>query len=434
MSTLHLRIVPGLQLVLLLLLVPLPALALSSSVFSSRDGMMMKTTTRKKMIRPLPDKLLIAYTTEGCRCNNSASSLSHPPAVVRQALQDGVNVLIWSFFEITQNNNDDGENRIHTNSLGDLDCIKQVIHKLDQEGYTDTLHLTSFGGWNGPHLDIYAGTAQEWYTAWKEQFGGTFHGIDWDLEGHDDLTSPTNEFSVACLDKMGLISQYAATDGYCIGVAPPQSYLDVSHSNFSRRVNLTRTPEVTCKDTSWHDDFSYHGANVYAHLLAKFGAYVDFVSIQFYESYSRAGRHIHHHRVIPANYLQSYVNDLVDQGESFAVDFSEDPDLHLPNQRVSFPLSKLVWGFANGWALNKDIVDSEKTVYFPPASIETAYRALVQAGRAPRGFMFWVLGEEGTNGVFYARALYDIMHLQDKVESPEPLHNGDDDKNKVAEL
>eukprot|EP00977_Amphora_coffeiformis_P001493 scaffold294_cov221-Amphora_coffeaeformis.AAC.49 len=232
---------------------------------------------------------------------------------------------------------------------------------------------------------------------------------------------------------MGQISQYAATDGYCIGVAPPQSYLDVSHRKFSRRVNLTRaqaTDEPTSSSSWWHDDFSYHGANVYAHLLAKYGAYVDFVSIQFYESYSRAGRQIHHHHVTSAEYLQSYVNDLVGRGESFPVDFSQDPAVHLPNQRVSLPLSKLVWGFANGWALNKDI--DEKTVYFPPASIEMAYRALEHAGRAPRGFMFWVLGEEGTNGVFYARALHEILHLQDNRRPPKPLR--DDDSNNAAEL
>lgn len=33
-----------------------------------------------------------------------------------------------------------------------------------------------------------------------------FHGIDWDLEGNDDLNSPYNYFTKDCLDKMGQIS------------------------------------------------------------------------------------------------------------------------------------------------------------------------------------------------------------------------------------
>ena len=417
------------------------------------------------MIRPLPEKLLIAYTTTECYCNHdeespssqSSSSTSSPPAVVRRALRDGVNVLIWSFFEITPNksNNidhhhhhqDDEHNthyNIHTNSLGNLNCIKQVIHQLDREGYTDTIHLTSFGGWNGPHLDSFEnGTARQWYQVWKEHFGNTFHGIDWDFEGHDNVQSPTNEFSMNCLDKMGRISQYASMDGYRIGVAPPQSYLDISNHNFSRRVNLTRSDQVPEHDdndgssssssssSSWHDDFPYHGANVYAYLLAKYGAYVDFVSIQFYESYSRAGRHIHHHHLEPAEYLQSYVNDLVDQGESFAVNFSQDPDVQLPDQRVALPLSKLVWGFANGWALNKDIVNDEKTVYFSPASIEIAYRALMHTGRTPRGCMFWVINEEGTNGIHYAPVLHDILHLQDTKRPSVPQRFDDGNKGEL---
>ena len=43
------------------------------------------------------------------------------------------------------------------------------------------------------------------YDKWKDKVGDMFHGIDWDLEGHDDLDSPTNIFSIECLEKMGSI-------------------------------------------------------------------------------------------------------------------------------------------------------------------------------------------------------------------------------------
>lgn len=61
--------------------------------------------------------------------------------------------------------------------------------------------------------------ANKWYTAFRENLGTIFHGIDWDLEGHDDIHSPTNEFSWDCLNKMGRISQLLKDDGYIVGMA-----------------------------------------------------------------------------------------------------------------------------------------------------------------------------------------------------------------------
>jgi beta-glucosidase len=93
-------------------------------------------------------------------------------------------------------------------------------------------------GWNGPHLDTSL-SARQWYEVWKNHFGDIFDGIDWDLEGHDNLDSPTNIFSVECLNLMGDISRLAKEDGYIIGMAPPQSYFDLGQSGFSRAVNLS---------------------------------------------------------------------------------------------------------------------------------------------------------------------------------------------------
>jgi beta-glucosidase len=181
------------------------------------------------MIRPLPEKVLIGYATH---CNEH----------VTKAVRDGVNVVVWSFMEIEKEV--DGAICINENSLN-FDCIRNMITSLDNEGYSETVHLVSFGGWNGPHLSN-STSSEEWYTIWKERVGDIFHGIDWDLEGHDELDSPTNIFSIPCLEKMGCISRMLKDDGYIVGMAPPQSYLNPKSSNFSRRLTWTE------QDRPWY--------------------------------------------------------------------------------------------------------------------------------------------------------------------------------------
>jgi hypothetical protein len=335
--------------------------------------------------RRLPDKLLIGYATD---CDDRTA----------KAVREGVNVVVWAFMDIRKN----PDGTVVSESSLDFDCIRQMILNLDNEGYEDTVHLISFGGWNGPHLhpDL---NADAWYKSWKDVVGDIFHGIDWDLEGHDDLNSPTNVFTLECLDKMGCISRLAKQDGYIIGMAPPQSYFDIQTPKFSRYINLTEPNRL------WHNEFHYFGANVYAYLLAKYEDFIDFVSIQFYESYSRAAMSIHHSGMSPEAFLQSYVTELVMNGQSYFVNFEEDATLNFSGRKVSLPLSKLVFGFANGWAHG-----GEKAVFFDPKGIEIAYKNLVESEVAPRGFMFWVIGEEGTHGVFYARDLNKILKIRDK--------------------
>lgn len=323
--------------------------------------------------RRLPDKILVGYAT---RCSEK----------VLQAVRDGVNVVIWSFVEMTAVADKDAaesKSGAKAKCIASFDvlCAKQMIAQLDQEGYDDTVHLVSFGGWNGPHLpdDL---SVPDMYEAWKELAGDIFHGVDWDLEGHDGLDNPTNVFSVECLEHMGRFSELAQADGFVVGMAPPQSYLDIEERGFTRSVNLTDPSR------GWHGDFHYFGRNVYAYLLSKYGDSIDFVSVQFYESYSRAGLEVFHNRVAPASYLEKYVQDLVaNKDESFFVDFDQDPSLHHSSRMVSFPLSKLVFGFANGWGAK----DDEKVCFFHPNDIAIAYKALTSSNQAPRGFMFWVM-------------------------------------------
>ncbi|KAG7359182.1 glycosyl hydrolase family 18 protein [Nitzschia inconspicua] len=364
---------------------------------------MRRRQQQQQQKRPLPDRLLISYTTQ---CS---------PKVV-QAVENGVNVVIWAFCEMIavpshhDNDTDESGNRRNTAqciSRFDRDCAKEMIANLDTAGFQDTVHLVSFGGWNGPHLPDEL-TAEDMYRAWKYHCGDIFHGIDWDLEGHDRLDSPTNVFSTRCLENMGRFSELAKQDGYIIGMAPPQSYLDVDTPHFSRKVNLIDNTR------DWHEDFHYFGANVYAYLLAKYGTYIDFVSIQFYESFSRAGMKVYHEHTSQENYLYDYVYNLVtEQSGSFFVDFEQDPMLQYPSGKVKFPLSKLVLGFANGWApaAGANFIDdtNDKVCYFDPIQIERAYKRLSDINVSPRGFMYWVMDEDGNKGIDFSKSLNRIL-------------------------
>jgi chitinase len=352
--------------------------------------------------RPIPDKVIIGYATD---CNER----------VAQAVREGVNVVVWAFLGIRKNETDgtmeeeddstsDDAVILETNSLN-LDGIRQMIADLDDEGYDDTVHLVAFGGWNGGHLDSNL-SANVWYAKWKEFVGDIFHGIDWDPEGHDDLEHISNSFTLECLDKIGTISQLAKRDGYIVTMAPAQSYLDPETSRFSRHVNCTDPYRP------WHSEFHYFGPNAYAYLLANYGESIDLIAIQFYESFSRAAMAVEHYGIPPESYLEHYVQTLAQNDFRFYVDFEQDKSINLKSQTVSLPLSKLVWGFANGWA------NGGKHVFFEPSKIQLAYSRLQMASQpplgslTPRGFMFWVIGEEGTRGVHFAKGLNDILGIR----------------------
>jgi hypothetical protein len=84
-------------------------------------------------------------------------------------------VVIWSFISIHKEESD-GSVVSKSGSL-DFDCVPEMIATLDQEGFDNTLHLVSFGRWNGPHLEAKMAVA-EWYQLWKGHIGDLFHGIE----------------------------------------------------------------------------------------------------------------------------------------------------------------------------------------------------------------------------------------------------------------
>ncbi|GAX29160.1 beta-glucosidase [Fistulifera solaris] len=383
----------------------------SSAVFY-RDtigarGRNLAVTTRSKSHRTLiessrssrqiPDRALIGYA-------------SHKLESVRNAISQGANVIMWSFVDFRASfHSPDSSTSPHRRFLNvknvvpdttlDLEAIKIFLRELDLEGHGHVLHMIAVGGWNGKHLDPLV-SAKEWYEAFDTHLGDVFDGIDWDLEGNDDMKSIYNTFTFECLDKMGEISRMAHEGGYVVSMAPPQSYLDIHGSaDFSRAVNLTD------KTRPWHNDFTYFGRNVYAYLLQKYGAWIDLVSLQFYESYSRAAMSILEGGMTPAAYLVAFVEELAFTNCTFQVNFDQDPEANLTVTNVSLPLSKLVLGFANGWASNA----GNKTLFVPSTEISSAWESLRAKDLLPRGMMFWIIDEEGTNGVNMSHDLGQIL-------------------------
>ena len=179
---------------------------------------------------------------------------------------------------------------------------------------------------------------------------------------------------------MGEMSQFAKNDGYIVTMAPAESYVDVSTSRFSRYVNLTYAED------KWHQDFTYHGANVYAYVLAKWPDAIDLISIQLYEGYSHASYEINHLKSkSPSKYLIDYVMSIKSKGEGYVVNFEDDKSLNLKNSFVKIPMNKLLIGLANGWAGN------DKFLYIDAADVGVAYNELKERHDCEiRGFMFWV--------------------------------------------
>ena len=169
------------------------------------------------LVPALPNKLLVGY---GSNCDR-----------VRQAVHNGVNCVIWSFLDVVAVTNVEHSEAKIVTSLN-LTAIRDLVQELKRDGFGHVVHLASVGGWNGGHLDPSINAA-EWYSTFKNQVGDLFHGIDWDLEGNDDLSSPWNFFTIECLDTLGEISEMAKKgtllsylrDSFCTSLSLFFSYL-----------------------------------------------------------------------------------------------------------------------------------------------------------------------------------------------------------------
>lgn len=205
---------------------------------------------------PLPDgPLVVGYATS---CPADA-----PGGISNKVIQDvgrGVNVVIW--FQA----NLGADKKFELSKSIDLDCIARTAEFIKRLGLNPA-HSLSVGGWDAPHPNTtYSGEAWadaflKWNTMVVSRHGWQgFDGLDWDLEGNDDVSSPFNHFTVACLKLMASMSTRLYIMGYAVSMAPPESYMDPTRGGFDRSL-------LHSYDDGWHPDFKYHGLNTYAYLL-----------------------------------------------------------------------------------------------------------------------------------------------------------------------
>jgi chitinase len=316
----------------------------------------------------LPSGAVIAgYTNQG-----NASTILH-------AVDQGVNVLIWSFIELQGNVTDDP-----IQEGPDPATLRAVVTALHRDAVQVT-HLVSIGGWGADHPDT-ARTGDAWWETWKRwdadfakrvalpELWVGFAGVDLDVEGADTKGSPANSFPTDLIELCGTFALAAKRDGYISTMVPPQSYLECGVPRFDPEGSVEHADE-------WAESFAYHGQNTYAPLLAKYAHGYDLVIIQLYEGFSRAGHAILDQHVEPTTYLTELARNC---SAGWEVDF--EGAYGLQKHTISVPASKLVIGLANGWATQ--IEGGSKFLYIDG---EAAGKAFTELGGTSglRGFGYW---------------------------------------------
>lgn len=218
--------------------------------------------------RPLPEALNIGYANWG-ECDGK----------IEQAAADGVNVIIWFALNLVVAS--DGNPRVTGGP--NLTCVGQLSRRLDVQRLP-THHFISIGGWDAPHPSPNVDAARWWraLAAYDEQAAraglrGGFDGIDIDLEGSDNRSSPSNTFDPATLRVVAAIATRAKAAGKMMSLAPPQSYLDCTTSRFTFSV----IEPARCWTSGSGTAFRYAGRNAYAAFLALTPPDTfDFISLQ----------------------------------------------------------------------------------------------------------------------------------------------------------
>ena len=276
----------------------------------------------------LPEKLKIGYANWH-ECDEK----------IYEAVQNGLNVIIW--FSVDMAANEDNTGPIFKGGP-DYYCVGNMIKRFKDNGYS-VINLISIGGWNSPHVNTDF-SAQEYLKAWikfndkisnKENGFKGFDGIDWDIEGNDNKQSSNNYFTYKELDIIGEFSKLMKEEGYIVSMAPPESYLDSTTSEFS--LALTYNYPEWEKEVP---DFTYHGRNAYAYLIAKYSINTfDFVSVQLYETYSHVIYKYMREKKSFGEILDELVTNLT---LGYIVDFSQDENSGLGKMPIIIPQEKLV--------------------------------------------------------------------------------------------
>jgi chitinase len=332
-------------------------------------------------MKELPNQIIAGYAFE---CSNS----------VVQSVINGVNVVIW--FSIDLGVDALGNPEIQR-GLPDYKCIAKVNREVKDLGF-QIVNLITVGGWNAKHPDTRVTPMQMYqeFLKWNQQvvaqdeyFTG-FDGLDWDVEGNDDLGSEYNTITVECLDFMGEFSKIMKSNGFIMSMAPAESYLDPTTSNFDRSL-LHEYPE-------WEDlipPFKYHGWNTYAYIISRYGSSIlngkevstfDFITVQFYESYSHLLYQTRYSRMSVADSIFDTVQRYLKPWE---VRFEDAPEINWKNDQIHIKPEQLVIGLANGWA------DNKKSLLLRGVEIKEAVEMLASDGIHIKGFAFWNIRDEG---------------------------------------
>lgn len=343
-----------------------------------------------------------------------------------RACRDGVNVVIWAFAHLEA---DAASGALRVRPTFDVEAVRATQRRIERALRDDAAaaaarprrvaHLVAFGGWNGPHPDAAAAGGRAWFRAWDEwnagACGGAFDGVDWDLEGHDDPAAPTASLRAPTLALVADFSRAAKAAGYAVGLAPAESYLDGASPLYSEALNL---PPLA----PWDDGggasrgadggggderppggaaaFPYAGRNAYAPILAAAGVETfDFVSVQLYEGYSRACHALTRDGTAAGAYVAA-----------LAARLARGWRVELPGGATTLrvPPERLVVGLANGWA------DGAKFVRVDAAALRDVPRG------ALRGFMFWVIDEEGATPEGGTAPLYFARELSAALRGDDP--------------
>lgn len=379
--------------------------------------------------KSLSSKLIIGYANWN-QCDEKIVS----------AVKDGVNVVIW--FAINLSTDSSGDPVISNGP--DWNCVAQKVATIRElPGCEDTVHLISVGGWNAPHPDL-SKPVQEVYNHWDWWnrkiiarpdigfFG--FDGLDWDIEGHDDVQHENNHFAVECLDFIGQFSQLAKRDGYIVSMAPAESYFDPL---LSPQFDRSLRHEYEEWRSYLSDPFPYHGRNVYTYIFARYGRVsvsitpisdgevneyqqevdtFDFVTVQLYEGYSHFQHRLVHSKIDPATALVDFCRTIT---SDWFIDFTSDPSINFPfvAYNMKLPSDKLVVGLANGWA------GDGKFALVLPQDVQRAYETLSadtclgsdafpNNSHQPRGFAFWNILDEGCGSIYMAAGLNTFLHTR----------------------
>ncbi|CAK9098329.1 Haloacid dehalogenase-like hydrolase domain-containing protein 3 [Durusdinium trenchii] len=335
----------------------------------------------------LPDGPIIAAWQNWGACNDTQTI---------QAVERGVNVVFWFSSNLVK----DGDKPKISGPLPDLECVARVRKAIKEKGLP-TAHLLTIGGWDAPHPDT-SFTGTEWFHAWNEWNQGLpmpFDGFDWDLEGNDDLTSPYNVFSPACLQLVVDMSAAAKAAGYLVTMAPPQTYFDSTMPYFNRYLNNSNPPD-------YHPEFRYRGRNSYAYMWAAAppGTF-DLVSVQLYETYAPAMQALQE-GISGEEYLQSWAAQFI---LGWTINFN-DTSLKLQGHvDVAVPASHFLIGLSFG--------SPPKSAFFWPETAGAAYHD-APASLRPRGYAFWnialedSLANHSNRSLSFASGLNSFLHVR----------------------